>query len=150
MSDVNFASLREAREAVRALSDRTTPPRLKSGVWTISQVLLHCGQSIECSLHGFPEHKARWIQKTVGRLVLRRFLSAGRMNHNKNGPIPGLSLPTDRELKEAVSMLTSAIDSFLAWPNEPAPHFIYGATSKDEYDKIHAMHIADHLRDLSD
>ena len=147
MSEARLSSLQEARAAVRALlqSDAVRP---RTGAWTLPQILDHCAQSIDASMRGFPVHKPALIKKTVGRLVLRRFLSKGAMSHNKNSPIPGLPPPRDGELGAAVDRLCEAIDAFAAFEGETAPHFVYGPTTKDQYDRLHAMHIADHLGDL--
>jgi hypothetical protein len=147
MTEVRLSSLREARSAVRALLDRPGARPL-TGSWTLAQILDHCAQSIDASIRGFPLHKPAIVKKTVGRLVLWRFLDKGRMSHDRNGPIPGLPPPVDAPLEDAVNRLTASMDAFLAFEGEPAPHFVYGPATKDQYDRVHAMHIADHLGDI--
>jgi hypothetical protein len=122
--------------------------RPQSGAWTLPQILDHCAQSVDASMRGFPVHKPAIVRKTVGRLALRHFLKRGVMSHDRNGPIPGLPVPAGGELGPAVDRLVASIDAFLAFEGEPAPHFMYGPTTKDQYDRVHAMHIADHLSDL--
>lgn len=148
MNEVRLSSLRDARAAVRGLIDRRDARPL-TGAWTLPQILDHCAQSIDSSIRGFPLHKPAIVKKTVGRLVLWRFLGRGAMSHDRNGPIPGLPPPADGSLEDAVSRLTSSIDAFLAFDGEPAPHFVYGPATKDQYDRVHAMHIADHLGDIA-
>lgn len=148
MPELHLSSLRDARAAVRGLLDGPAGRPQKS-VWTLPQILEHCAQSIDASMHGFPVHKPAIVKGTVGRLVLWRFLGKGAMRHDKSGPIPGLPPPADGTLDHAVERLVGSIDAFLAFEGEPAPHFVYGRATKDEYDRVHAMHIADHLGDLA-
>ena len=51
-------------------------------------MLAHCAQSIECSVHGYPKLKPAFVRKTIGRLVVRRFLRAGQGTVQTNGVIP--------------------------------------------------------------
>ena len=51
--------------------------------------LAHCAQSIEFAVRGFPTQKPALFQKTIGRLVLSRFLKRGAMSHDLGAAIPG-------------------------------------------------------------
>lgn len=119
---------------------------LVPGNWNPNQVLHHCSQSIEYSLTGYPENKNFLIQNTIGKLVKNRFLSQGYMSHNLNDPIPGApALPNEEPIISGLQRLRLAIQNFLSLKGNPAPHFVYGAASRSEYEKIHAMHVANHL-----
>lgn len=90
------------------------------------------------------------IRATIGRIVLRRFLSRGVMSHDRNAHIPGLPLAdAGLPLETAVKRLLAAIDAFVGFQGTPAPHFVYGPVTHAQYDRLHAMHIADHLADLA-
>jgi Protein of unknown function (DUF1569) len=123
--------------SVRALPERASLP------WA----LLHCAQSIEYSIDGYPKLKPAFIRATVGRLVKRRFLSRGRMNHDITAPVLGApELPRDSSLDQGLEALRAACARFLAHRGALAPHLMYGACDHDEYHRLHALHITDHLR----
>ena len=138
-----IASLSDARTAVQAtLSDPPAP----AGRWTWAQVLVHCAQSIECSMKGFPKLKPKFIRSTVGRIVAGSFLRKGALSHDTTASIPGLEDPPDGiELDAAWERLSKAIEDFEGFEGELQPHFIFGDVPKTEYGQLHAMHIADHL-----
>jgi hypothetical protein len=114
----------------------------------VAQVLNHCAASIEYSRAGYPQNKPALVQKTVGRFVLRRFLARGALSHNRNAPIPGDKPLEDPGTQIAAERLLKAIADFQATPEPLAPHFVYGPMTKADYERIHAMHVADHLSGL--
>lgn len=137
----NLAASREALQKLRAAG--AGPP---SRGMTLHQVLLHCAQSIDYSLGGFPQMKPKLVRATVGRLVAGRFLSRGRMSHNLAAPVPGApAIPAQGELDRAWQMLLDALDRFERHTGPMHDHFIFGRLSKDDFARLHAMHIADHL-----
>lgn len=141
---IRLNNLAEAREALQKLQAKGagTPSR---GM-TLHQVLLHCTQSIDYSLRGFPQMKPKLIRATVGRIVVGRFLSAGRMSHNLAAPVPGApAIPAQGELGPAWAALFAALDRFEKHEGPLHDHFIFGALSKESFGRLHAMHIADHL-----
>jgi hypothetical protein len=145
---LRFSTLDEAVAELHALA---RAGRMEvSGAWSWPQVLTHCAQSVECSISGFPEYKPAWFRKTVGRLVLRKFLRQGFMSHDRAAPVPGApELPRDGDANEAMSRLLNAIDAFRAHGGPLAPHFAFGPLTKEEYEALHAMHLADHLSAVS-
>jgi hypothetical protein len=117
---------------------------------SLPQALLHCAQSIDYSLDGFPQMKPTLLRRTVGRLVSWRFLSAGKMRHNLGAPVPGApALPAMGDVEAAWERLLLAIDRFEQQAGPPREHFLFGRLSKDEFGRLHAMHLADHLSALA-
>ncbi len=145
---LRFASLAEALAEVRA---RASSPTLRTtGSWNWAQILEHCAQSIEFSLTGYPENKSPVIRGTVGALVHAHFVHQGYMKHDLAAVIPGappLALPGAPEL--ALARLEKAISDFQARSEPLAPHFVYGELSKAEYDRVQAMHLANHLSEVA-
>ena len=141
---VRLENLAQAREALQKL--RTAGASTPSRGMTLHQVLLHCAQSIDYSLRGFPRMKSKFVRATVGRIVVGRFLSAGRMSHNLAAPVPGApAIPEQGELERAWTELFAALDRFEKHEGLLHEHFIFGALSKESFGRLHAMHIADHL-----
>ncbi|MDX1957610.1 MAG: DUF1569 domain-containing protein [Leptospiraceae bacterium] len=146
--EVKLSSLEEARKELESIS------KIKSvtttGKWDVGQVFEHCAQSIEYSLVGYPENRSYFFRRTIGRVVLNKFLSQGYMSHNLNDPIPGApELNSSKDFHSGLERLLRAIDSFESFRGEPKIHFVYDSVSKSDYGKIHAMHIANHLQAIS-
>jgi len=115
--------------------------------WPLPEVLTHCAQSIEYSVRGYPVLRSGLFRATIGPLVKRRFLAKGAMSHDLTAPIAGApALEPAPPFPEAVARLRQAIETFEAHPGPFAPHLAYGPCTKDEYDVLHALHVADHLR----
>ena len=135
----------EALAALSALGELKPGP----GGWSPGQVLAHCAQSIELSLTGFPRPRSWVVRNVFGPLVKKRFLKAGRMTHDLAGAIPGADeLDPATTQDEGRERLVRAIAAFRAHQGPLAPHFAYGATSREEYEALHAMHLADHLSSM--
>jgi len=138
---MRLRSLEEARSELKKLAlSKTTV----AGEWSVAQVLVHCAQSIEYSLSGFPRHKPWLFRAIVGKIALSKFLRQGYMTHNRLAAIPGAPAPEAADANAALARLLKAIDDFVA-RDQLAPHFAYGPVDKADYDRVQAMHIADHL-----
>jgi hypothetical protein len=125
---------------VLAAIDGDLPP---SAAWD----LLHCAQSIEYALSGYPKLKPALIRGTIGKLVKRRFLSRGAMSHDTTAPVAGApDLDRSIALDAARTRLRAAIAAFRAHTSDYAPHLVYGRCTRDEYEQLQSMHVADHLR----
>jgi hypothetical protein len=111
----------------------------------LGRALAHCAQSIECSVSGFPKMKPAWFQKTVGRLVLKKFLKQGFMRHNLTAPVPGAPELPETSFADGLAQLGAAIQKFRAHSGALAPHFAYGPVERADYERVHAMHVLDHL-----
>ena len=141
--ELRFANLDEALKELKLIESKTIKT---SGEWNLSQVISHLAQSIEYSMNGFPELKNPVFRFTVGKIAFSVFSSRGYMSHDLNAPIPGASeLDKNTEVKLAFQRLYKSIEDFKNFSSELKPHFAYGNLEKSEYDKAHAMHIANHL-----
>lgn len=108
----------------------------------------HCAQSIEYAVRGYPRPKPWVVRAVVGPLVLRRFLSAGEMRHDVAKAIDGADdVPRDVPFVAASRRLRAAIAEFRAAASLQ-PHFVYGAVPRDAYERVQALHVADHVRSL--
>ena len=108
--------------------------------------LAHCAQSIEFSVRGFPTQKGALFQKTIGRLVLGRFLRRKEMSHDLTADVPGApAIDRKLPLAEGGKRLQEAIALFRAHPGPYAPHFAYGPVDRARYEAVQSMHVANHL-----
>jgi hypothetical protein len=142
---LSYQSLGEALKEIEQLKKAATQINLE-GEWSLYQHLLHCTQSIQFSIQGFPSQKSPIFQQTVGKLAFNQFLEQGYMRHNRNEPIPDApQLVTNGDIQTAFDGLIQSIQTFDAYTGALQPHFAYGQLSKNEYAKAHAMHLADHF-----
>jgi hypothetical protein len=141
---LQFATLAAAEPELTRLAQAAA---LSSAAgWGWAQTLLHCAQSIEYSMTGFPQAKPKLFQRTVGALALTVFSGRGRMSHDLAAPIPGApAVPAGAEPALALVRLRRAMQEFEQWSGPLQPHFAYGALAKSAYAQAHAMHLADHL-----
>jgi hypothetical protein len=144
----HFPTWRYGREAVFELLFK--PRKLQGSSWTLPQMLQHAAQSIEYSVQGFPELKPAWFRATLGATAFTFFNARGAMSHTLDEPIPGApALDASVSLKDAVQRLLAAMDAFSAHKGEFFPHFAYGKLNREQYERAHLMHLANHWQQLS-
>lgn len=142
-----FATWKQARKAVFELL--FSPPKLQGSPWTLAQMLQHAAQSIEFSINGFPELKPAWFRASLGAAAWTFFNARGTMSHSLDEPIPGApALDAERSLKSSVQRLLDAMDAFAAHKGPLAPHFAYGPLTREQYERAHLMHLANHWQQL--
>ena len=142
-----FVVLGEAMQEVERLSAAGVRALEPATAWNWSQTLVHCAQSIEYSLSGFPAPRSALFQNTLGAAAFHVFALRGRMNHNLAEPIPGApaldaAVP---DASAALARLRQAVQGFAIHAGPLHPHFAYGPLSKAQYEQAHAMHLANHL-----
>lgn len=141
---LRFASLEQAVDELQQLAG--APQRIASTGWSWGRTLVHCAQSIEYSLTGFPQPRSALFQATAGRLAFAVFDHRGRMTHDLTEPIPGApAIPADMPEGLALARLRDAIDAFRSHRGALQPHFAYGVLDRAAYARAHAMHLAEHL-----
>ncbi len=141
-----FATVADAMREVERLSSAAVGPLASATAWNWSQTLVHCAQSIEYSLQGFPAPKSALFQNTLGAAAFNLFALRGRMSHNLAEPIPGApALDAAAQAQAALARLRKAAQDFAAHTGPLLPHFAYGALTKAQYEQAHAMHLANHL-----
>ena len=120
------------------------------GVWNPAQIFAHCAQSIEYSMSAYPEVKSRLFMGTAGTLAFSVFSTRKKMMHNLGEPIAGApALDAGADSAAALARLRQAFVAFQEFNGPLAPHFAYGALSKDEYALAHAMHFSNHLEQIT-
>ena len=141
---LQFSSLGAALDEAERLADSATVD--PGPGWTLPQTFVHCAQSIEFSMSGFPQMKSAVFQNTVGSAAFNVFAWRGRMSHDLTEQIPGApSLADEADLDASLLRLRGSIEAFQAAQEPLRPHFAYGALSKSDYELAHAMHLANHF-----
>ena len=138
--------LRSSAEVLAELDRLEAGAASVEGPWSLGQTLAHCAQSIEYSMDGYPTARSALFRGTIGRLAMRVFLWRGRLSHDIAAAIPGAPALDGVSDAEGFARLRSAIRRFSEFGGALAPHFAYGRVTKADYEALHAMHTADHLR----
>ena len=142
LASERFGSLPSALKALEQL--RNDAPRM-IGAWDLPHVLHHAAQSVEYSMHGFPEPKPVWFRATLGSYAFALFNARGQMTHNLAEPIPGApGIAQGQPLGAAIDHAIAALQAFDRHSGALAPHFAYGALDKPAYTRAHLMHLANH------
>ena len=134
--------------ALSALDAVLKAPHRTSAGWPLPQVLEHAAQSIEYSLHGFPDLKPAWFQHTAGAAAFAAFDAFGKMRHSLTEPIPGAPALSASTTEPAVARLKQAFTAFESHRGRLYPHFAYGVLSNAEYTRAHLMHLANHWTEV--
>jgi hypothetical protein len=141
---LRFPSLAAAGDELARLAQ--AKELISGATWNWAQTLVHCAQSIEYSMSGFPEPKSKVFQHTLGSAAIGVFSWRGRMTHDLAEPIPGApALDGNADSAQALERLRASMRKFLHWSEPLRPHFAYGELNKQEYELAHAMHLANHL-----
>ena len=140
-----FPTIAAAQSALDAVLK--APHRTSAG-WPLPQVLEHAAQSIEYSLHGFPELKPAWFQHTAGAAAFAAFDAFGKMRHSLTEPIPGAPALSASMMEPAVARLKQVFTAFESHRGRLYPHFAYGVLSNAEYARAHLMHLANHWTEV--
>ncbi|MCE9600027.1 MAG: DUF1569 domain-containing protein [Spirochaetia bacterium] len=115
-----------------------------SGVWSYSQILNHTAETIEHSMSRYPQLMPAVIRKTVGHWFFERMARRGYMEKGKFNP----SAPkkhADGDEAAAMKRLRQALKTFRSYEGSMAVHPIYDQLKKSDFEKLHSMHIANHL-----
>ena len=135
--------------ALKQIDDLTHKSLTSTGAFTPYQMFIHCAQSVEYSMSGYPQPRPEIFQKTIGKVAFSLFSAKGEMTHPLDEPIPGAPpLETGNDIDAALLRLRKAYTDFERYNGVLFPHFTYGELSKEEYTIAHVMHINNHLKEL--
>ncbi|MDN3029612.1 DUF1569 domain-containing protein [Streptomyces sp. S.PB5] len=119
--------------------------------WNLSQTLQHCAQTVRYSVTGYPRLKPALFRATAGALAKRVFLSRGATKHALDAELDGApALDPHLPAAEAAADLSDAVALFGGHTGPHALHPAYGRCTHDEFARLHAMHLAEHLPGLAD
>lgn len=137
-----FESLPQAYKTLEAL--RQGDARTLEG-WDLATVLHHAAQSVEYSMHGYPQLKGAWFRASVGPAAFAVFDHFHKMRHNLAEPIPGApAIEPGQPLGPAIDHALGALQAFERYQGPLAPHFAYGDLDKTRYLHAHLLHFSDH------
>jgi len=132
--------------ALKKLDYLSNKKLMQTGQWQLNKIFLHCAQSIEYSMIGFPEHKSSFFKSTVGALAFSIFSARGEMTHGLSEDIPSAApLSKNLDTMAALDYLKTSLTNFANYKGSLAPHFAYGELNKHEYEVAHVMHLYNHL-----
>jgi hypothetical protein len=122
----------------------------KTGQWSAYKVFVHCAQSVDYSVTGYPKHNTALFKNSIGKIAFSAFSAKRKMRHNLAEEIPGAeSIANSSDVASALNQLKKSLISFDAFSGELQAHFAYGELTKAEYEKAHAMHFLNHLQEFT-
>jgi hypothetical protein len=120
-----------------------------TGDWNLYQVFTHCAQSVEYSMLGYPVHKPDIFKNTVGKTAFSLFSSKRKMIHALDEAIPGApDFSNEGSIAVAFERFKQSLIDFKEYEGALAPHFAYGALTKQQYEMAHVMHFNNHLQEV--
>lgn len=134
---------------LQVLDDLMSESIVTTGEWNLGQILIHCAQSVEYSMSGFPEHKSDLFKSTAGKLGFTAFSAKGEMSHGLSEGIPGA--PSIAKNENTIDAYTRFRESMIRFRDHNGPlaqHFAYGQLTKPEYERAHAMHFYNHCLEI--
>ena len=135
--------------ALSKLSQLMEQNSTTTGEWNLYQIFIHCAQSVEYSMSGYPEHKSDFFKNTLGKTAFSLFSSKKKMTHALNEVIPGApSFPMEENISAAFARFKQSLIDFKNYEGILAPHFAYGQLSKLQYEAAHVMHFNNHLLEI--
>jgi hypothetical protein len=121
-----------------------------AGQWSAYKVFMHCAESVDYSIAGYPKHNSTMFKKTVGKMAFSAFSAKRKMSHNLAEEIPGTdSIANTGNVAEALKHLKMSLLKFEAFSGDLQAHFAYGELTKPEYEVAHAMHFLNHLQEFT-
>ncbi len=130
--------------------DRLLAGYTPAGNWSLGQACKHLSDTIVSSIQGFPavpfpgNIMLGVLRPLVGSKFKKQVLTSGQMKPGirvpaKFMPKPGLDDRAEAEALRATIML------YKAHTGPMAPHPMFGAMTRDDWDRLHAIHSALHL-----
>jgi hypothetical protein len=133
--------------AIRSrLADSFEPPRVVEP-WSVGVTMMHCAQSIDSLIDGFPQPRSIIVRRVAGPMAAKRFIRKGVMSHDTAAPIPGLpEIDPATTWETGRDRLVAAIDRYLGHRGPLQEHFAYGRLTYAQGARLNALHIENHLR----
>ena len=149
MTSPTLAELTE-RLAKLVVDDRPEADVLtRDSAMNLSQTIQHCAQTVRYSVTGYPRLKPALFRTTLGTLAKWVFLLRGATKHPLAAEIDGAPpLSSDLPVAAAVAQLVQAVELFTSHRGGHPSHPAYGRCTHQQFDRLHAMHLAEHLPGL--
>lgn len=129
--------------------DASLQSLVTNGQWSAYKVFVHCRQSVNYSISGYPLHKSDFFKKTVGKMVFSAFTAKRKMQHNLAEEIPDAdAIAKTGDVLKALIQLKQSLVNFQQFNGELKAHFAYGPLNKQEYELAHAMHFVNHMQEF--
>jgi hypothetical protein len=138
---LTFARLEEIMPEV----DRLLAGHATVGNWSLGQICNHLSGAIRTSVEG-PPVRAPWIiRAAIGPLVKRQILTSGTIKEGIKTLEQFVPKP-DLDARAEAEALRATISYYLTHPETRAMHPFFGAMKPEEWDRMHCIHAAHHLR----
>ena len=143
--DLDFADLCEVMPEVERLY---AVPHRCTGRWDLAQTCKHLADGFIGSMDGFGVHRHMLMRLLFGRSALRDVFKSNSLGSGFT-VTEKLNPPPHVDPEKGIEVLASAIDRFRL--HSAAYHFhpFFGHLTKSEWDRLHRIHCAHHLRRIT-
>lgn len=137
---LHFSSYQDILDDVHALAER---PARQLGNWSLGQICEHLAKATEYALDGAP-FTAPWYVRLVGPFLKKRFITQPMKPGFKLPARAADYLPVNTDASVGIARLERAIER-IQQTNDPRPHALLGAMTRDEWDQLNFRHAEMHL-----
>jgi hypothetical protein len=141
MRKLRFTNLEDAIVEIKRLE---SIPKSTTGVWSYYQILNHCADFIDFCINGYPMMAPWAVRMTIGQFIKHKTFLQGYMDPKSFNPTAPTTREEGDELK-AQERLLKSIERFKVYSGKLHKHPFFDQLNKDEFEKLHAYHIANHL-----
>ncbi len=128
-----------------AYVDRLRAHHRTTGNWSLAQICRHLADSVNGSIDGFGVRRHRIMRRFFGRMALRNVFREGVLGDGFT-VTESLTPPPDADLEESIEDLRRAIERYRAHIGPVRFHPFFGTLTRPEWDRLHRIHCAHHLR----
>ncbi len=115
------------------------------GDWTLAQICRHLADSVDGSMDGFGVRHHLIMRRFFGRSALQRVFETDRLGSGFTVTVR-LNPPGDCDQVDSTERLRRAISRYRAHRGALHFHPFFGALTRSEWDRLHCIHCAHHLR----
>lgn len=118
-----------------------------TGNWTLAQTCRHIADTIHGSMDGLGVTNHRVMRALFGRRVLRQVFQSNTLGDGFT-VTEKLNPPEDVDLEVSVAALRQAITRYRTHPGPLHLHPFFGWLTRVQWDRLHCIHAAHHLKRL--
>lgn len=116
----------------------------KGGSWTLGQVCRHISYYYRGSLDGFARMLPWILRATVGKMMLKKYISGERRKPG-GATAPDSVYPPDADDTEGIREALELLKRLEANRGPLHPSALFGEMTEDQWLKMHCAHSAHHL-----
>lgn len=140
--NLEFKKIEQVIEEINRI--QSSPVVNTTGLWSLYQIIQHLSSNLEYSMSNYPKLFPSFLKSTVGKIAKFIVLGSNRMRSGLPNPIAP-KFREEGDAKKEIKLYLERIEKFKNFQGSFASHPIFDFMTKEEWEKLHAMHAAHHL-----